>query len=63
MLTGSEYTASLADGRLTHVRQALRYADRAYVLRRGRIALSGTATELAGRISEIEDSYLTRATR
>ena len=46
-----------------HVRQALRYADRAYVLRRGRIALSGTATELAGRISEIEDSYLTRSTR
>jgi branched-chain amino acid transport system ATP-binding protein len=46
-----------------HVRQALRYADRAYVLRRGRVALSGTAAELAGRISEIEDSYLTRSTR
>jgi branched-chain amino acid transport system ATP-binding protein len=46
-----------------HVRQALRYADRAYVLRRGRVVLSGTAAELAGRISEIEDSYLTRSTR
>jgi branched-chain amino acid transport system ATP-binding protein len=41
-----------------HVRQALRYADRAYVMRRGRIALSGSATELGGRLSEIEDSYL-----
>lgn len=44
-----------------HVRQALRYADRAYVMRRGRIDLSGTATELGGRLSEIEDSYLTNA--
>jgi branched-chain amino acid transport system ATP-binding protein len=41
-----------------HVRQALRYADRAYVMRRGRIALSGSAAELGGRLSEIEDSYL-----
>ena len=41
-----------------HVRQALRYADRAYVMRRGRIALSGSATELGGRLGEIEDSYL-----
>jgi len=46
-----------------HVRQALRYADRAYVIRRGRIALAGSAVELAGRISEIEDSYLTRSVR
>ena len=44
-----------------HVRQALRYADRAYVVRRGRVALAGSAVELAGRISEIEDSYLTRS--
>lgn len=42
-----------------HVRQALRYADRAYVMRRGRIELGGTASVLASRISEIEDSYLT----
>ena len=41
-----------------HVRKALRYADRAYVMRRGRIELSGSATELGGRLSEIEDSYL-----
>ena len=44
-----------------HVRQALRYADRAYVMRRGRIALSGSATELGGRLAEIEDSYLASA--
>jgi branched-chain amino acid transport system ATP-binding protein len=42
-----------------HVRQALRYADRAYVMRRGRIDLSGSTTELLGRLSEIENSYLT----
>src|SRR5215212_5698768 len=41
-----------------HVRKALRYADRAYVMRRGRIELSGTAAELGGRLAEIEDQYL-----
>jgi branched-chain amino acid transport system ATP-binding protein len=41
-----------------HVRKALKYADRAYVMRRGRIELSGTAAELRARISEIEDQYL-----
>jgi len=41
-----------------HVRKALRYADRAYVMRRGRIELSGSATELRSRIDEIEDHYL-----
>ena len=44
-----------------HVRQALRFADRAYVMRRGRIALAGSATELGGRLAEIEDSYLASA--
>jgi branched-chain amino acid transport system ATP-binding protein len=44
-----------------HVRQALRYADRVYVMRRGRIDLSGSATELSGRLAEIEDSYLTNS--
>ena len=46
-----------------HVRQALRYADSAYVMRRGRIELAGTAAELLGRIAEIEDSYLTSVVR
>jgi branched-chain amino acid transport system ATP-binding protein len=41
-----------------HVRKALQYADRAYVMRRGRIELSGTAAELRSRITEIEDHYL-----
>jgi branched-chain amino acid transport system ATP-binding protein len=41
-----------------HVRQALRYSDRAYVMRRGRIELTGTSEELAGRIADIEEHYL-----
>jgi branched-chain amino acid transport system ATP-binding protein len=41
-----------------HVRKALQYADRAYVMRRGRIELSGSAAELRTRITEIEDQYL-----
>jgi branched-chain amino acid transport system ATP-binding protein len=43
-----------------HVRQALKYADRAYVMRRGVIEISGTATDLASRIDEIEASYMSR---
>ena len=45
-----------------HVRKALEYCDRAYVMHRGRIELSGSADELLGRIGEIEDRYLTAAT-
>ena len=45
-----------------HVRKALQYCDRAYVMHRGRIELSGSAGELLGRIREIEDRYLTAAT-
>jgi branched-chain amino acid transport system ATP-binding protein len=44
-----------------HVRQALEYADRAYVMRRGRIELAGTAEELRSRLHEIEETYLTNA--
>ena len=43
-----------------HVRSALEIADRVYVLRQGRIALSGQADEMRGRISEIEEMYLAR---
>jgi branched-chain amino acid transport system ATP-binding protein len=39
-----------------HVRQALRYADRVIVLRRGAVALTGPADQVADRI---EDAYLT----
>jgi ABC-type branched-subunit amino acid transport system ATPase component len=42
-----------------HVRKALKYADRVYVMRRGRIELSGTGTEMMRRTAEIEDQYLT----
>jgi branched-chain amino acid transport system ATP-binding protein len=41
-----------------HVRQALKIADRVYLMERGRIALSGTATEVGGRLDTIEDAYL-----
>jgi branched-chain amino acid transport system ATP-binding protein len=40
-----------------HVRKALLYADRAYVMRRGRIVMSGAAADLRSRIAEIEESY------
>jgi branched-chain amino acid transport system ATP-binding protein len=39
-----------------HVRQALRYADRVYVMSRGRVVLSGTAAEVG---PELEAAYLT----
>jgi branched-chain amino acid transport system ATP-binding protein len=41
-----------------HVRSALTVSDRAVVLRRGQITLSGDANDLMGRIDEIEASYL-----
>lgn len=45
-----------------HVRKALQYADRVYVMRRGRIAITCSAEEARRRIDEIEESYLTAAT-
>jgi branched-chain amino acid transport system ATP-binding protein len=42
-----------------HIQKALNIADRAYVIQGGRIILEGTASELAGRIDEIEQTYLT----
>ena len=41
-----------------HVSKVLRIADRVYLLRHGRIELTCTAAEAAGRIAEIERSYL-----
>jgi branched-chain amino acid transport system ATP-binding protein len=40
------------------VNQALRVADRVYVLERGRVALSGRARDIRGRLEDIEQSYL-----
>jgi branched-chain amino acid transport system ATP-binding protein len=45
-----------------HVRKALGYCDRAYVMHRGQVELSGSAGDLLDRIGEIEDRYLTAAT-
>jgi branched-chain amino acid transport system ATP-binding protein len=45
-----------------HVRKALEFCNRAYVMHRGRIELSGSTGELLGRLDEIEDRYLTAAT-
>jgi len=41
-----------------HVRKVLKYADNVYVLRHGRVVLSGTGTEMAERIDEIEGHYM-----
>ena len=41
-----------------HARKALQYADRVYVMRRGRIDMGGTAADMLGRIDEIEATYL-----
>ncbi|MDQ2649266.1 MAG: ABC transporter ATP-binding protein [Actinomycetota bacterium] len=41
-----------------HVRQALTIADRAYVMERGRIVISGTRDEVAGQLDRIESAYL-----
>ncbi|WP_239308332.1 ABC transporter ATP-binding protein [Frankia sp. Cj3] len=44
-----------------HIAKALEFADRAYVMSRGRIALSGTAQDLRGRLDDIAQSYLSGA--
>jgi branched-chain amino acid transport system ATP-binding protein len=44
-----------------HVRQALKVADRAYVMERGHIALSGTADEVVSQLDRIESAYLSSA--
>jgi ABC-type branched-subunit amino acid transport system ATPase component len=42
-----------------HVRRALKVADRVYVMRRGRVEVSGNVHDVAARMEEIESSYLT----
>jgi branched-chain amino acid transport system ATP-binding protein len=41
-----------------HARKALRFADRVYVMRRGRIEMAVSAQEATRRVSEIENVYL-----
>ena len=43
-----------------HVRKALQFADRVYVMRRGRIVLEGDAADLSTRIDDIEREYLSQ---
>jgi branched-chain amino acid transport system ATP-binding protein len=45
-----------------HVGKALEIADRVYVMQRGRIVLQGTASEIGGRVKELETAYLAGAT-
>ena len=40
------------------VRDALEFADRAYVISNGSVVISGPASEIAGRMDEIERTYL-----
>jgi branched-chain amino acid transport system ATP-binding protein len=44
-----------------HAHKALRYADRAIVMRRGRVELALSAEEARHRIGEVEQAYLTSA--
>ncbi len=41
-----------------HAHQALRVADRGYVLRRGQVVMKGTSAKLASDIDELTSSYL-----
>jgi branched-chain amino acid transport system ATP-binding protein len=45
-----------------HARKALRHADRAYVMSRGRLVMSLSAAEARARLAEIETAYLAGAT-
>jgi branched-chain amino acid transport system ATP-binding protein len=42
-----------------NLQRALKVADRAYVLQRGRVTMAGTAKELSARRAEIQATYLT----
>jgi branched-chain amino acid transport system ATP-binding protein len=44
-----------------HVRQALKIADRVYVLTHGRVALTGTSEDVMGQLDKIEAAYLAGA--
>jgi ABC-type branched-subunit amino acid transport system ATPase component/ABC-type branched-subunit amino acid transport system permease subunit len=44
-----------------HVRKALQYSDRGYVMSQGRIQVEGTAEDLRSRMDEIQDTYMAAA--
>ena len=41
-----------------HVSEVLQIADRAYVMRRGEVVLSGSAADVRDRVSDVEASYI-----
>lgn len=45
-----------------HVSQALKVADRVYLMERGRVTLTGTSAEVQGQLHRIEAAYLTGGT-
>jgi branched-chain amino acid transport system ATP-binding protein len=45
-----------------HAEKALNYADYVYVLRRGEVIIEGTAADIRGRLSDVQDAYLTAST-
>lgn len=45
-----------------HVARVLKIADRAIVLRQGRVEIEGTAAEVGARLTDIEELYLARDT-
>jgi branched-chain amino acid transport system ATP-binding protein len=44
-----------------HVRQAMKFADRVYVMERGRVGLTGTVDEVQSQLKDIEAAYLSGA--
>jgi branched-chain amino acid transport system ATP-binding protein len=42
-----------------HAEKALNYADYVYVLRRGEVIIEGSAADIRGRLSDVQDAYLT----
>ena len=62
LLLAGELSLGLAplvvDRLLRAVRKVLRFADRGYVLRRGRVVLQGAAAELKALLQDIESTYL-----
>jgi branched-chain amino acid transport system ATP-binding protein len=41
-----------------HAEKALKFADYVYVLRRGEVIIEGAATDIRGRLHEVQDAYL-----
>lgn len=61
LLEGLRAAASRGVGVLVvdqHARRVLRFSDRAYVLHRGEMVLTGTGSEMLSRIGEVEATYL-----